>query len=157
MAPPRRTEAVDVSGELRVLLVGAGRAGLVHGRNFAAGVSGARLVGIADPLENDRLMASLPVGSLVVNGTGMGKDSPGSPITDDALFPEQGLVWEFNYRGELDFLHQARRQEQARGLVVEDGWRYFIQGWTSVIEEVFDVAITPDVLDGLSEIAIGYQ
>lgn len=111
----------------------------------------------ADPLENDRLMASLPVGSLVVNGTGMGRDSPGSPITDDALFPEQGLVWEFNYRGELDFLHQARRQEQARGLVVEDGWRYFIQGWTSVIEEVFDVAITPDVLDGLSEIAIGYR
>ncbi len=49
MAPPRRTEAVDVSGELRVLLVGAGRAGLVHGRNFAAGVPGARLVGIADP------------------------------------------------------------------------------------------------------------
>ncbi len=38
-----------MSGELRVLLVGAGRAGLVHGRNFAAGVRGARLVAIADP------------------------------------------------------------------------------------------------------------
>ncbi len=111
----------------------------------------------ADPLENDRLMAALPPGSLVVNGTGMGKDSPGSPITDDGLFPEHGLVWELNYRGDLDFLHQARRQEQSRGLVVEDGWRYFIHGWTSVIEEVFDIEIAPDVLDRLSEIASGYR
>jgi predicted dehydrogenase len=34
---------------LRVLLVGAGRAGMVHARNFAAGVPGARLTAIADP------------------------------------------------------------------------------------------------------------
>lgn len=109
----------------------------------------------ADPLENDRLMAALPPGSLVVNGTGMGKDSPGSPITDAGLFPEEALVWELNYRGELDFLQQARRQQQSRRLVVEDGWRYFIHGWTSVIEEVFDIEITRDVLDQLSEIAVG--
>jgi predicted dehydrogenase len=38
-----------VSDVLRVLLVGAGRAGLVHGRNFARGVPGARLVAVADP------------------------------------------------------------------------------------------------------------
>jgi predicted dehydrogenase len=40
-----------VNADLRVLLVGAGRAGLVHGRNFAAGVPGARLAAIADPDE----------------------------------------------------------------------------------------------------------
>src|SRR5918993_47478 len=34
---------------VRVALVGAGRAGLVHGRNFSTGVPGARLVAIADP------------------------------------------------------------------------------------------------------------
>lgn len=107
----------------------------------------------ADPRENDRLMAELPPGSLVVNGTGMGKDSPGSPITDDGLFPEHGLAWELNYRGELDFLAQARRQEPSRGLRVEDGWRYFIHGWTSVMEEVFEVQIDPKTLDRLSEIA----
>lgn len=33
---------------LRVCLIGAGRAGLVHGRNFAGGVRGAQLVGVAD-------------------------------------------------------------------------------------------------------------
>ena len=108
----------------------------------------------ADARENDRLLATVPPDSLVVNGTGMGKDSPGSPITDDGVFPERALVWELNYRGELDFLHQARRQEAARGLVVEDGWRYFIHGWTCVIEEVFDVEMTPTVVNELSEIAL---
>lgn len=107
----------------------------------------------ADPGVNDGLMAALPPGSLVVNGTGMGKDSPGSPVTDDGPFPQGGFVWELNYRGELDFIHQARRQEDARNLHVEDGWRYFIHGWTSVMEEVFDIEIGPDRLNRLSEIA----
>ncbi len=125
----------------------------VHER-IGAGVE-VEYVHNADPLENDRLIAALPPGSLVVNGTGMGKDSPGSPITDAGLFPEEALVWELNYRGELDFLQQARRQQRSRRLVVEDGWGYFIHGWTSVIEEVFDIEITRDVLDQLSEIAVG--
>jgi shikimate 5-dehydrogenase len=107
-----------------------------------------------DPRRNDVLLASQPAGSLVVNGTGMGKDSPGSPITDAGVFPEGALAWELNYRGELDFLHQATRQEAARGLLVEDGWRYFIHGWTCVVEEVFDVEMTPRVVDELSEIAL---
>jgi shikimate 5-dehydrogenase len=111
----------------------------------------------ADPVENDRLIAALPAGSLVVNGTGMGKDSPGSPITDAGVFPESALVWELNYRGELDFLQQAHRQEQSRKLVIEDGWRYFIHGWTSVIEEVFDLKLTRELLDELSEIAARYR
>lgn len=34
---------------VNVLVVGAGRAGSVHARNFANGVPGARLIGIADP------------------------------------------------------------------------------------------------------------
>lgn len=38
-----------MKGELGVLVVGAGRAGLVHARNFAAGIVGARLSALADP------------------------------------------------------------------------------------------------------------
>ena len=98
-----------------------------------------------DPAVNDALMAELPPGSLVINATGMGKDSPGSPLTDAGVFPERGLAWELNYRGELDFLHQARRQERARGLIVEDGWVYFVHGWSAVVTEVFDVELTPDL------------
>jgi predicted dehydrogenase len=38
-----------MSDELRVAVAGAGRAGMVHARNFAAGVSGAKLAALADP------------------------------------------------------------------------------------------------------------
>jgi shikimate 5-dehydrogenase len=110
-----------------------------------------------DPRENDRLLAALPPGSLVVNGTGMGKDVPGSPITDAATFPERALVWELNYRGELDFLRQARRQERNLNLTVEDGWRYFIHGWTTVIEEVFAIEISGATLDQLAVLALSQR
>lgn len=91
--------------------------------------------------DNDRVMAGLRPGSLVVNATGLGKDAPGSPLTFDGQFPQDGIVWELNYRGDLVFLDQARAQEAARSLQVEDGWTYFIYGWTQVIAEVFDVDI----------------
>jgi shikimate 5-dehydrogenase len=89
------------------------------------------------PKDNDAVLRGLPDGSLVVNGTGLGKDAPGSPLTGDALFPRNGLAWDFNYRGELVFLRQAQRQAGTRGLHVEDGWLYFIYGWLAVIAEVF--------------------
>jgi shikimate 5-dehydrogenase len=95
----------------------------------------------AQPADNDVLVDELKAASLVVNATGLGKDAPGSPITESARFPQRGFAWEFNYRGDLVFLEQARAQKQTRQLHVEDGWLYFIHGWTRVIAEVFDVEI----------------
>jgi shikimate dehydrogenase len=92
----------------------------------------------------------MPPGSVIVNATGMGKDVPGSPVTDRARFPERCVVWELNYRGELDFLRQARRQERARDLTVEDGWLYFLHGWSEAIAEVFHVELTPERFESLS-------
>jgi shikimate 5-dehydrogenase len=106
-----------------------------------------------DPAQNDRIMASLPPGSMVINATGMGKDRPGSPVTDAGLFPADGLVWELNYRGALDFLHQARRQAQSRNLTVEDGWVYFLHGWSQVMAEVFHLELTPELFAELDEAA----
>lgn len=91
--------------------------------------------------DNDAALAAAPGGSLVINATGLGKDAPGSPVTFDGRFPERGIVWELNYRGELVFLEQARGQQAAAALTVVDGWVYFIHGWTQVIAEVFDVDI----------------
>ncbi len=107
------------------------------------------------PAVNDALVGRLAPGSLVVNATGLGKDAPGSPLTDAVEFPEQGIVWDLNYRGELVFLEQARRQQQARQLQIEDGWSYFLHGWTQVIAEVFDVPIATSgpQFDALSAIA----
>lgn len=107
-----------------------------------------------EPRDNDRLVADLPRASLVVNATGLGKDRPGSPLTDEAQFPERAIAWDFNYRGDLVFLDQARAQE-SRGVRVEDGWLYFIHGWTRVIAEVFhiDIPTRGIAFDTLCEIA----
>jgi shikimate 5-dehydrogenase len=110
-----------------------------------------------DPRGNDALMADLGAGSLVINATGRGKDTPGSPITDAGRFPAGGVAWELNYRGELDFLHQARAQESERELTVHDGWSYFIHGWTAVIDEVFDLDLGPAELDALTRIANDFR
>ncbi|SEB43703.1 shikimate dehydrogenase family protein [Microbacterium hydrocarbonoxydans] len=99
------------------------------------------------------LVASAPAGSLIVNATGLGKDRPGSPLPDDVAFPEDAWVWEFNYRGSLEFLHQARAQEAARGLHVVDGWRYFIHGWSQVVADVFEIDLTPEIVERLAEAA----
>lgn len=105
------------------------------------------------PADNDKLIAALPPYSLVVNATGLGKDAPGSPTTDAVVYPAHTQVWEINYRGALLFKTQARTQAEARDLHVEDGWVYFIHGWTQVIEEVFHIHIDGDTLAQLSQIA----
>jgi len=106
-----------------------------------------------DPRANDVLMEGLPDGSLVINATGMGKDTPGSPVTDRGVFPRGGIAWEFNYRGELDFLHQALAQREPRGLRVEDGWLYFLHGWTQVVAQVLHVELTPELFGRLAQAA----
>lgn len=106
-----------------------------------------------DPRANDKLMAAQPDGSLVINATGMGKDLPGSPITSAGVFPSNGIAWELNYRGELEFLHQALVQRATRNLTVEDGWLYFLYGWTQVIAQVLHVDISGHTFDHLAAIA----
>ena len=79
--------------------------------------------------------------TIVINATGIGKDFPGSPITDDGLFPAHSIAWELNYRGELDFMHQTLARVTQRNITVEDGWVYFIHVWTQVIAQVCHVEI----------------
>jgi len=88
----------------------------------------------------DDLIEAVPPGSLIVNATGMGKDRPGSPITGWTRFPPHAVVWELNYRGELEFLHQARAQAKSTGLEVHDGWQLFCQGWAAALGPVLDLA-----------------
>ncbi|MEZ4670259.1 MAG: shikimate dehydrogenase [Anaerolineae bacterium] len=111
----------------------------------------------ADPYDNDARLSSLPPGSVVINGTGMGKDLPGSPITAAGIFPQDGYVWEFNYRGELNFLQQAKRQAMMRNLTVEDGWVYFLHGWTLVVAEALQFDLTPALFNRLDKAAQEYR
>ena len=106
-----------------------------------------------DPSRNDDILAGLPPGSVVINATGMGKDTPGSPLTDSAVFPREGVVWELNYRGELDFMGQALVQRAERSLTVADGWEYFVHGWSQVISHVLHVQLGAPMFERLSELA----
>jgi shikimate 5-dehydrogenase len=98
-------------------------------------------------------LAALPAGSLVVNATGLGKDRPGSPLPASARFPQESVAWELNYRGPLEFLAQARSQQEERRLTVVDGWRYFIHGWSQVIADVFEIPMEPVLVARLAEAA----
>ncbi|MCH2059869.1 MAG: hypothetical protein MK183_04515 [Verrucomicrobiales bacterium] len=106
---------------------------------------------LADALAGQRVP-----GSLLVNATGLGKDAPGSPLTDAVNFPERGIVWDFNYRGQLLFLDQARAQKEEKSLRIEDGWDYFVIGWSQVIADVFELEIPPrgGLYDSLSRQAL---
>jgi shikimate dehydrogenase len=107
----------------------------------------------ADSQRNDEWMARLPPGSAVINATGMGKDRPGSPVTARGAFPLDGVAWELNYRGALDFLHQAEAQAAVRRLTVEDGWRYFLHGWSEAIARVLDLRIDEETFQQLGAVA----
>ncbi len=103
--------------------------------------------------DNDRILHKLKPYSMVVNATGLGKDRPGSPLSDDCEFPENSLIWELNYRGGLKFMHQALDQKGDKNLHVEDGWRYFVHGWSEHISEVFDFELTDDLVADLDQAA----
>jgi shikimate 5-dehydrogenase len=111
------------------------------------------------PRENDQILNMLAPHSVVINATGVGKDAPGSPLTNAAIFPEYGIAWDFNYRGDLLFLEQARSQQQQRRLQIEDGWVYFLHGWTQGIAEVFQIQIPTkgSVFEELSKIAFQFR
>jgi len=106
-----------------------------------------------DPIIGDEIMAGLPDCSVVINATGAGKDFPGSPVTDNGRFPKNGVVWEINYRGELDFWHQAMGQRESHNLCVEDGWLYFLHGWTQVVAEVLHIDLDEVTFNQLAEAA----
>ena len=148
-ARPAGIIAVD-KDEARLSAMGA-----VH-RRLMSNVPVRYVLG-SDPRQNDALLATLPPGSLVVNGTGMGKDIPGCPLTPGAVFPYKAIAWELNYRGELDFLQMAEQQMPSRSLVVRDGWRYFVHGWACAIEETFGLEIGGQLLEELSQIALRHR
>ena len=107
----------------------------------------------SDPQVNDKIMEKFPPYSIIINATGMGKDTPGSPISWQGKFPMNSVSWEFNYRGELDFLHQSLAQVESRKVKVEDGWLYFVHGWTQVVAQVLHFDLTPVLFDRLNEAA----
>lgn len=140
----------------RFVFVNRSQGRLDHAKAMVKGIDTDILVEYihnADPLRNDAIMAEVPPHSVVINATGMGKDTPGSPITWNGFFPRHAIAWEFNYRGELDFLHQAEAQVASRNVKVEDGWVYFIHGWTQVVAQVLHFDLSASLFERLNRVA----
>lgn len=97
--------------------------------------AGVRLLTAPTPQACAEVVAAAPAGTLVVNATGLGKVGPESPLPDGAAFPPAAVAWDFNYRGPLTFLAQAR----AAGVAAVDGRDYFLAGWACALGGVFDL------------------
>lgn len=89
---------------------------------------------------NDAVLARARPRSLVVNATGLGKDLGGSPLSPSCTFPERSIAWDLNYRGDLEFLRQARRQTSARGVRPMDGFTLFVAGWMEALSYIARIA-----------------
>lgn len=150
----RRSRGLDVPS--RIIVTNRRAERLEEMRHIHAELGSAlaiEYVQASAPTVNDSVVSSAAARSVVVNATGLGKDRPGSPLTSDARFPDDAIAWDFNYRGDLVFLDQARAQ--GRGVTAVDGWVYFLHGWTRVIAQVFDIDIPTHgpVFDRISEVA----
>ena len=88
----------------------------------------------ANPLKNDEILAGMAPSSIIIDATGMGKDTPGSPITDKGLFRSDSIAWEFDY-GESWISCTAEAQVITRNVRVEDGCVVFVHGWTQVVAQ----------------------
>jgi hypothetical protein len=50
-------------------------------------------------------------------------------------------------------MQQALRQRESRPVFVEDGWLYFVHGWTQVVAQVLHFDLTPVVFEELNQAA----
>jgi shikimate dehydrogenase len=110
-------------------------------------------VSVSDPRDTDALLAELPAPALVVNATGLGKDAPGSPLTDRAPFHPAILAWDLNYRGALTFLRQASNG----GAATVDGWDYFVAGWAGSLTAIAGTPFTDDLLTRFAQAAAPHR
>jgi shikimate 5-dehydrogenase len=137
----------------RLILTDVDPTRVAAARRHLPDMAAVEVLEVAGPADHDRLAARLPPGSLLANGTGLGKDRPGSPVTAACRFPGEGIAWDFNYRGALDFLAHARSAAIRSPLTPADGWHYFLYGWSHAIASVFGAFMDAEMLAKLEAAA----
>jgi shikimate 5-dehydrogenase len=105
----------------------------------------------------DEFIQHLTSPTLIVNATGMGKDAVGSPLSKTSMYPIGSTLWDFNYRGDLQFLENARAFSEQFKLSFSTGWYYFICGWYQVMTRVFNVKRNADLLAAFERIAESHR
>lgn len=93
------------------------------------------VVRIVTESEVPAVLSRLDEGSLIVNATGMGKDSLGTPIPPDTPIPDHCTLWDLNYRGELGFLRKDKVLYNGSPAqpVTRDGLSYFVRNWRAFL------------------------
>lgn len=166
----------------RAVILGGGGAGLAAAWNLAVrGVGGASSVVIVEsnnerredihslvkawPLNvslsvaspdnqfSDHIITDKESAALVINATGLGKDRSGSPIRSANVFPDNCIIWDFNYRGSLEFMALARTVSVEKDLRLYDGFSYFVSGWSTVMCKVARKPWSKQVFDQFLSIA----
>lgn len=124
------------------------REGAVGGVDVRGAAPGTRETDLLDPCNLVEKVHAI----VLAGGSAWGLEAATGAVR---WLEERGVVWDLNYRGDLLFLDQARRQAAARQLQIEDGWTYFIYGWTRVIAEVFhvDIPTAGEAFDEICRIA----
>ena len=112
------------------------------------------LVHVNSIKDNNDIINSLKRRSFIINATGMGKDVQGAPISNEVDFPSGSCIWEYNYRGNLEFIDIAKEQAAEKQLMIYNGFEYFIYGWTTVISRVLNIDIKKSTFDKLANIAL---
>ncbi|MBB5790070.1 shikimate dehydrogenase [Jiangella mangrovi] len=131
---PRTITVIDSDdGALAAFRATADRCGLLDDR--------LHLLAAGDG-DSDSATTRIPEHALVVNATGLGKDRPGSPLPPGTVLPASATAWDFNYRGDLTFLADAR----AQGATAVDGWDYFVAGWAAALTAIAGVPFTAGML-----------
>lgn len=92
---------------------------------------------------------------LIINATGMGKDIPGSPIPNPDDVPGDATFWELNYRGELDLFR--RLKAASKGIMVADGWDFFVDGWMNNILFVLNISLSDEEIRTFRRVSAEFQ
>jgi shikimate 5-dehydrogenase len=94
----------------------------------------------------DRFVQDAADGALIVNATSKRKDFPDSPLSSNCKYPYGSILWDFNYRGDLQFLEKARPLAKRLQLKLNNGWYYFVCSWFQVMTRVFDAPQNKETL-----------
>ncbi|GAB3714090.1 Gfo/Idh/MocA family oxidoreductase [Nocardiopsis nanhaiensis] len=135
---------------LRVLVAGAGRAGMVHARNFAAGVPGATLAGVADPDHAARAAAAAEldcpafarpaeaVADPSVDAVVIAAPTPAhTEIATAALGADRSVLCEKPLARTMDEAHAiAAAEARSSGTVLMGFMRRFDEGFSRAAERV---------------------
>ena len=64
-----------------------------------------------------------------------------------------GVARELRHSGRLDASFHGCATDKSRSPLIEDGWRYFVHGWSQVVADEFDIPMPREAVAELARMA----